>query len=48
MSALRRYENQLAKELRLPSWRCVYTPDIYWRLTKEQKDTLHRLRKSGC
>lgn len=45
MNALKKYEEQLAKQLHLPSPRCVYTPDVYWKLNKEQKDTLHNLRR---
>jgi len=41
---LKRYEEELAKRYSLPSTRCIYTPDVYWRLDKVEKDTLQKLR----
>lgn len=40
------YEIVLAKKYRLPSVRCINTPDVYWKLTKEERDTLHHLRRN--
>jgi hypothetical protein len=46
MSALQRYKEKLAKELKLPSPQCVYTPDVYfYKLSQAQRDTLHILRE---
>jgi hypothetical protein len=46
VSALKKYERTLAKRYNLPDPRCIYNPSIYWALTKEEKETIHHLRRN--
>ena len=45
MTALKKYELTLAKRYGLPDTRCIYNPNVYWKLNKGEKDTIHNLRR---
>jgi hypothetical protein len=46
MTALKKYELTLAKRYNLPDPRCIYNPNVYWKLSKQEQDTIQTLRRN--